>query len=71
MAVLSTNATTEFALSRWIRNAVDAVRVSLRRKAEFNRVYAELNALSFRELEDIGIARADILEIARESASRV
>ncbi len=71
MAVLSTNATTEFALSRWVRNTVEAVRTTLRRNAEFNRVFAELNDLSSRELQDIGIARADIRDIARESAARV
>ena len=34
----------------------------------YNRTMNELNALSSRELDDLGIARADIGRIAREAA---
>jgi uncharacterized protein YjiS (DUF1127 family) len=34
----------------------------------FNRTVSELNALSNRELADLGIVRADIEAIARQSA---
>ncbi len=34
----------------------------------YNRTMNELNSLSSRELDDLGIARADIGRIARESA---
>jgi uncharacterized protein YjiS (DUF1127 family) len=34
----------------------------------FNRTVAELSALSNRELEDLGFARGDIRDIARQSA---
>lgn len=34
----------------------------------YNRTVSELNALSNRELSDLGIARADITRVAREAA---
>jgi uncharacterized protein YjiS (DUF1127 family) len=34
----------------------------------YNRTVSELNSLSSRELADLGIGRADIARIARESA---
>ena len=45
-----------------------AIRTRMARRAEFNRVYNELAAMSQRDLDDIGIARANIEEIAREAA---
>ena len=39
----------------------------LRTKREINRTYEELSALSDRELDDLGLVRADIGRIARES----
>lgn len=40
------------------------------RRRIFRRTYAELNALTDRELADIGVARGDIGEIADEAAAR-
>ncbi|WP_420586068.1 DUF1127 domain-containing protein [Ruegeria sp.] len=45
-----------------VANAKDAYA----RRAEFNRTYAELQGLSNRELDDIGIRRCDIKDIARD-----
>lgn len=71
MAVLSTNTTTEFAVVRWFNDAVASFRLAARRNAEFNRVYVELSSLSDRELEDIGIARSAIKDIAKASAAHI
>ena len=38
------------------------------RRALFNQTYNELNALSDRDLADLGLARSDIGRIAREAA---
>ncbi len=35
---------------------------------KYNRTVAELNALSGRELEDLGFNRADITRVAREAS---
>ena len=40
------------------------------RRAVFARTYNELSALSDRDLADIGIARRDISEIARQEAAK-
>lgn len=42
-----------------------------RRSAKYRQTYNELNALSDRELSDIGVARSLIAEIAAEAASDV
>ena len=38
------------------------------RRAEYNRVHAELSYMSDRDLADIGISRVSIRDIAREAA---
>lgn len=48
-----------------LRSAVSNIRRSWALRAEYDRTYAELNALTRRDLDDIGIARADIADIAR------
>lgn len=45
-----------------------AIRTRMARRAEYNRVYNELASMSQRDLDDIGIARANIEDIAREAA---
>jgi uncharacterized protein YjiS (DUF1127 family) len=44
------------------------VRKSFARRAEYQRVSAQLNALSQRELQDIAVYRSDIKAIAKEAA---
>lgn len=44
------------------------LRKALAQRAEYQRVYNELNALSSRELQDISVYRSDIPTIAREAA---
>ena len=43
-----------------------ATSAALARRARFRRTYAELSALSDRELGDIGIARAQIRRVAKQ-----
>lgn len=48
-----------------------AVRGYMARRAVYTRTFDELNALSDRDLIDLGIARSNIDVIAREVSSRV
>ncbi|WP_460272569.1 DUF1127 domain-containing protein [Celeribacter sp. ULVN23_4] len=41
------------------------------RHRAFTKTYNQLNALSDHELNDIGLGRSDILDIARETAARL
>lgn len=58
--------------SSWIQDAIEgfndlrrSMRLRAERKAAYNRTYKELNRLNDFELNDIGICRGDIKNIAR------
>ena len=57
-----------FNLSARIANLIERVKENRARASEYNRTYTELQRLSTRELDDIGIRRCDIADIAREHA---
>lgn len=54
------------AVVSWVKNQFK----NLSTESEFKKTIRELQALSDRELVDIGITRCDIREIARQSANR-
>lgn len=47
-------------------NFVERVKAARAQAAEYNRTYTELQRLTNRELDDIGIRRCDIADIARK-----
>lgn len=47
---------------------VQAVKTARAQATEFHRTYSELQHLSDRELNDIGVRRCDIADIARKHA---
>lgn len=47
---------------------VGKVKLALARRRAFNQTFNELNKLSMRELNDIGLAPGDIYYVAREAA---
>ena len=51
-----------------IRREIAAAR---QRRAIFRRTWSELNALSDRDLADLGLARSDIGALARKAARKV
>jgi uncharacterized protein YjiS (DUF1127 family) len=51
-----------------ISGIIAAARLALQRRAVYSRTMRELQALSDRDLSDLGIHRAMIAEIAREAA---
>ncbi|WP_424831551.1 DUF1127 domain-containing protein [Ruegeria sp.] len=57
-----------FNLTARIANLIERVKENRARAAEYNRTYGELQRLSNRELDDIGIRRCDIADIARDHA---
>ncbi|WP_170526380.1 DUF1127 domain-containing protein [Ruegeria arenilitoris] len=57
-----------FNLTARIANLIQRVKENRARASEYTRTYTELQRLSDRELNDIGIRRCDIADIAREHA---
>lgn len=51
----------------WVGEKISVLIAEYRNAVEFRRTYEELNRLSQRELDDLGISRADIARVARES----
>ena len=51
-----------------IAQAVTGLRVALRRRAVHRQTLRELNALTPRDLQDLGLHKTDIVRIAREAA---
>ncbi len=47
---------------------VETIRTAIERRRLYNRTFRELAALTDRELNDLGISRMSIAEIAREAA---
>ncbi len=45
---------------------VDQIRQARAKAAEYNRTYTELQSLTNRELDDIGVRRCDISDIAHK-----
>lgn len=54
-----------------LQGAVASYRAASARRAVYLRTYEELNALADADLEDIGIARSQIEEIARTEAAKL
>ncbi|WP_170342958.1 DUF1127 domain-containing protein [Ruegeria arenilitoris] len=57
-----------FNLTARIANLIERVKENRARASEYTRTYTELQRLSDRELNDIGIRRCDIADVAREHA---
>lgn len=55
-----------FNLSARIANLFERVKEARAKAVEYNRTYNELQRLTNRELDDIGVRRCDIADIARE-----
>ena len=51
-----------------IRSTLEQARSRMRKNREFIRTCEELSRLSDRDLRDLGIARCDIVRIARDAA---
>lgn len=68
MAYIKSSRAASFSLADRISGFVALTKANLARRAVFSQTVRELNTLTDRELADLGIARVDILSVAREAA---
>lgn len=68
MAYVNSSRAASLGLSDRISALVASVKLSLQRRATFQQTLNELNALSDRDLADLGLNRSSIRMIAREAA---
>ena len=68
MAYVNSTRTASFGLTDRIAGFLKSLRVSMERRAVYNRTRRELQALSSRELADLGIHRSMITRVAHEAA---
>jgi uncharacterized protein YjiS (DUF1127 family) len=66
MAYVNSRSTTVTFADR-VSSALKLVKDAIARRQLYNSTLAELNALTDRELSDLGLARANIADIAREA----
>ena len=57
-------------LKRPVFGLFGRIRDAFYRRRVYNKTYAELNALSTRELDDLGISRSMISRLAHEAATK-
>ena len=68
MAYVNTNSIARKGFADRLAFVKDAVLTAINQRRVYTRTVAELNALTDRELTDLGISRLSIPEIAREAA---
>ena len=70
MAYVNSSRAAAVGLSDRVSAFVASVKLSLQRRATYQQTLNELNALSDRDLADLGLSRLQIRSIAREAAYR-
>ena len=70
MAIMETTRGRTSDFGDWLRSAWSEFREDLERRRVYNETYAQLNALSDRDLSDIGVSRLQIGDIARDAVHR-
>ena len=68
MAYVNSTRTLNISFADRLGNIVKSVKLALHRRRLFNQTVRELNALSERELADLGIHGSMIKDIAKEAA---
>jgi uncharacterized protein YjiS (DUF1127 family) len=69
MTYVSTEARPNAGLvATWFSNIIDDVKTSARRYRSYRQTLGELQAMSNRELEDVGISPLSIQDVARQAA---
>jgi uncharacterized protein YjiS (DUF1127 family) len=67
MAYVNSNTTTVGLVDRLV-SALTSVKEAIARRRLYLRTLSELNALSDRDLTDLGLSRASVADVAREAA---
>ncbi|HRK42612.1 MAG TPA: DUF1127 domain-containing protein [Gemmobacter sp.] len=68
MAYVVSNRRSGISLGDLFANISANVKAALTRRAVYSRTLAELNALTDRDLADLGVSRHQIADLAREAA---
>lgn len=68
MAFVNTSRAASLSLADRFPGVVASVKAALARRAVYTQTVRELNALTERELADLGISRLEIAAVAREAA---
>lgn len=68
MATIGLSRSLTATLGDWIRNARQELNAGIARRRLYSATHAELDGLSDRDLQDIGISRLQISEIAHSAA---
>ncbi len=68
MAHTATLTPSTFNFGARVSALIERIKVARARAAEYQRTYSELQRLSNRELDDIGVRRCDIADIAHKHA---
>lgn len=68
MAYAISTRSSGFSFGAFLANTVASVKAALARRAIYVQTVDELNALSDRDLSDLGISRFQIADLAREAA---
>ena len=69
MAYVNTTRTVGHGLADRLGGIVKSIRLAVQRRAIYDQTVRELNALTNRELADLGIARLNIQDVARVAAA--
>ena len=68
MAYVVSNRTARFSLGDYLGNVKASLKANLARRAIYRQTLNELNALTDRELVDLGISRFEVTALAHEAA---
>lgn len=68
MAYAISTRSSGFSFAAFLANSVASVKAAFARRAIYTQTLAELNALTDRDLTDLGISRFEITGLAREAA---
>ena len=68
MAYVNNSRTAQVSFSDWFAAIIKVAKDAMERRRVYNRTLFELNSLSDRDLSDVGLARANIADIARAAA---
>lgn len=68
MATITNTRSLGAGFGTWVRDFRRDLRTEFERRRVFNETYEQLNQLSDRDLEDIGVSRLQIGDIARDAA---
>lgn len=71
MAYALTHDIAHFGLKDRVKTLISRIKLARARRLAFNANYAELLQMSQRELDDFGLTRGDLVDLARAEADKI